>query len=332
MKIRVSSLIILFLIPLYTSAQFVGIGEAAPDSKLDIVNASATGAALELNQTSAVNTSEALDVNNGGDGHGASIETSSTTNTESALIVTHAGEASVVEASLSTNTAAGSVSIGSFAYTGIQTIDHVGVNATVNPSFGWGIGVRGTGGYYGVQGTGGQYGVIGSGSSYGVFSVGSLGASGVKTFLIDHPQDPTNKKLRHFSVESNEVLNLYRGIIVLDNEGKGVVVLPDYFESLNTDFSYQLTAIGSSQQPWVITEINDNQFTVGGFPGSKVSWTVMANRNDPYMQQNPNLRAVEIEKVGAEQGRYIQPDVYNQPGSASIFDSAAKANSSFENN
>ena len=75
--------------------------------------------------------------------------------------------------------------------------------------------------------------------------IGDFTASGVKAFTIDHPLDPENKMLRHFAVESNEVLNSYSGNATTDASGKVVVKLPDYFEAINKDFRYQLTVIGS---------------------------------------------------------------------------------------
>ena len=293
--------LLLSCVAMPVSGQYVGIGEPTPNSKLDISNDETTGAALEVTHTSLTNTSEALDVNNGGAGSGATITTSNAANTQTALFVTHAGSASAVVATVTDNTIPGTISVGDFSYTGTDVADHVGVEGNSSPAVGWGIGVHGTGGYYGV------------------FSAGDLGASGTKTFLIDHPLDPENKMLRHFSVESNEVLNLYRGIAVFDDSGRAVIQLPDYFEAVNVNFSYQLTPIGSPQQPWIVTEITNNQFEVAGAPGTKVSWTVMANRHDPYMQQHPEKTTDEVVKDGLRQGRYIQPVLYGQPQSASMF-------------
>lgn len=53
--------------------------------------------------------------------------------------------------------------------------------------------------------------------------IGNFTASGVKAFTIDHPLDPENKMLRHFAVESNEVLNSYSGNATTDASGKVVV-------------------------------------------------------------------------------------------------------------
>ena len=39
--------------------------------------------------------------------------------------------------------------------------------------------------------------------------------------------------------------NVYDGVVVLDNKGKAVIELPDWFGILNKDSRYQLTAIGA---------------------------------------------------------------------------------------
>jgi hypothetical protein len=74
---------------------------------------------------------------------------------------------------------------------------------------------------------------------------GTLTAA-AKNFKVDHPLDPTNKFLYHDSVESSEMMNIYTGNAILNNDGEVVVSLPDWFEAVNTDFRYQLTAIGAA--------------------------------------------------------------------------------------
>ncbi len=180
-----------------------------------------------------------------------------------------------------------------------------------------GIGVLGTFAPAALYG----YGVVGQGNWYGVFANGDLGASGIKPFMIDHPLDPENKYLKHFALESDEVLNMYRGNVVLDANGEAVVELPGYFHAINIDFSYVLTPIGAPANMYVKTEIDaTGKFTVaGGTAGMKVSWYVYAQRNDPYVQQNPEKLIVEFEKRDYDKGLYLQPGVYNQPIEKGIF-------------
>ena len=140
---------------------------------------------------------------------------------------------------------------------------------------------------------------------------GTFTATGTKNFTIDHPLDPSNKILRHASIESNEVLNVYSGTIALDEQGKAVVSLPDYCEALNKDFRYQLTCIGAFAQVYIAEEVNKNQFKIaGGTAGLKVSWQVTAVRNDLWMRQHPYKN--EEEKPQKEKGTFLYPEGYEQ--------------------
>ena len=138
---------------------------------------------------------------------------------------------------------------------------------------------------------------------------GDLSVSGTKNFRIDHPLDPENKVLHHFAVESNEVLNVYSGTALLDDEGHAVIALPDYFEALNTDFRYQLTPVGAAMPNLHIAErVTDNEFEVaGGEPGEEVSWEVTAVRDDPAV--HASKVPVEMEKPADEDGTSVTPAV-----------------------
>jgi len=57
---------------------------------------------------------------------------------------------------------------------------------------------------------------------------GTLSKAG-GSFTIDHPVDPYNKILNHYFIEGPEMLNLYRGSVILDANGRAEVKLPDYF-------------------------------------------------------------------------------------------------------
>ena len=154
-----------------------------------------------------------------------------------------------------------------------------------------------------------------------LFVYQDLEAYGTKNFKIDHPLDPTNKLLRHSSIESPEVLNVYRGNVTLNANGESDVKLPDYFSAININCSYNLTAVGASAPGlFVKNEVNGNTFSIaGGKPGMKVSWTVYAERNDLYMQKNPKAKIVEIEKTASQKGKYIRPDLYEKPASMGMF-------------
>jgi hypothetical protein len=146
--------------------------------------------------------------------------------------------------------------------------------------------------------------------------VGNMAKSG-GTFKIDHPQDPANKFLFHSFVESPDMMNIYNGNITTDANGEAVVSLPGYFEAENIDFKYQLTVIGTFAQAIIGKEISNNQFVVKtDKPNVKVSWMVTGVRNDVWAQ---NRRVVpEVEKTGAEKGKYLHPEFYGKGNEARI--------------
>ncbi len=182
-----------------------------------------------------------------------------------------------------------------------------------------GIGVLGS--YVGNTGTPGYgYGVVGIGNRYGIYANGDVGASGAKPFQIDHPLDPYNKYLKHYSMESPEVLNVYRGNVVLNANGEAVVIMPDYFDSVTTNCSYSLTAIGIQTNVYIKQEIQNRQFVIaGGVPGQKVCWFVYGNRNDLYIRNNPQSSAVEVQKREHEKGKLMRPELYGQPENLGVF-------------
>lgn len=170
------------------------------------------------------------------------------------------------------------------------------------------IGTAGIG-YYGVLGEDLYLGAVAG--AFGVFCNGDFGATGVKAFQIDHPADPENKLLRHFCLESNEVLNVYRGNVELDQNGEAVVNLPEYFELINRNFSYQLTPIGAPANLYIKKGVEENAFEIaGGTSGMSVSWVVHAERNDPYLQAFPEKRADVLVKSEREKGKFYIPSLY----------------------
>jgi len=146
-------------------------------------------------------------------------------------------------------------------------------------------------------------------------------SKGSGTFKIDHPLDPENKYLSHSFVESPDMLNVYAGNTVLDENGQAIVQMPSYFEALNSDFTYKLTCIGGYAPVYVAQEISDNTFSIaGGNPGLKLSWQVTGIRKDPFALAHPVI--VEEEKAASEKGLYIHPVEWGQPESKGIYYSA----------
>ena len=215
-----------------------------------------------------------------------------------------------------------------------------------------GDGVYGSGGLNGVYGLGSVNGVYGetNGTSLqddsgvrgnapsgnglygtgviGVFAQGSLYAgsfagdiqinghvhtSGVGDVRLDDPADPANSTITHAFVGSSEMKNIYDGVAILGPSGTATVALPAWFETLNKDFRYQLTALGTPQAGlFVSKEIANSEFTIaGGVPGARVSWQVTGVRRDPWANAHP-IQARQA-KSDSDRGFYIVPELYGQP-------------------
>ncbi len=129
--------------------------------------------------------------------------------------------------------------------------------------------------------------------------------------IMDDPLDPENKWLRHGSVNSPDMMNIYNGNVTTDGDGAAIVTLPEYFTALNRDFRYQLTVIGQFAQAIVEQEIENNRFTIRtDKPNVKVSWQVTGIRHDRFAEANP--MQVEIEKSPEHRGKYLNPEAFGQ--------------------
>ncbi len=174
--------------------------------------------------------------------------------------------------------------------------------------YGWATATAGT--------TVGVYGRTDSPSGYGVFSLGRFAALGTKSFQMDHPLRPETHYLNHFCTEAPEPLNAYSGNVVTDAQGYATVRLPDYFETINRDFRYQLTVIDGAGEEFVqvrvVRKIQNNQFVIRtSKPHVEVSWRVEAIRNDRWVQEYGYQ--TEQEKPKEHQGKYLHPELYGQP-------------------
>ena len=175
---------------------------------------------------------------------------------------------------------------------------------------------------YGIRGIAnptGSYGVYGqSTNGWGVFSNGRFAATGTKSFVIDHPLAPGERVLVHYSTEAPEPINTYSGTVSLDAAGHAIVTLPRYFDAINTDCRYQLTAIGAAAPDLhVAAKVHNNQFAIAGGPaGLEVSWMIMARRSDAFVQRHG--APIEVDKAPGERGLYLSPELYGQPESARL--------------
>lgn len=267
----------------------VGIGATTPSTKLDVAGTSSTGLILGTNDSTASGTS------------GSAV----------------AGVKGVISAATPGGSAAGVW----------------GVATTTTASAGYGVA-----GYHAQNNGVGVAGFIASGGAgvaiYGQASgsafagfyngnvtvLGTLAKSG-GSFKIDHPLDPAHKTLSHSFVESPDMMNIYNGNVQTDPAGYATITMPDWFESLNRDFRYQLTIIDTNDDTWamakVVRELEGNQFTIRtNLPNQKVSWMVTGIRHDNWA--NANRIPVEQVKPSHEQGKYLNPLEFGQPASAGI--------------
>lgn len=214
-----------------------------------------------------------------------------------------------------------------------------GIDARSNATSGAPYAIVGTdhspGGGHGVFGqelatTGLCYGTVGrcdSTAGYGVYSVGDTGASGTKSFRIDHPFDPANKYLLHYSTESPYPQNFYSGNATTDANGYAWVTLPDYFEEINTNYKYQLTIVDDRDAADFVAvkvskKIRQNRFQIRtSAPNVEVSWRVEADRNDLYVRRKQPKDV--LDKEGPEIGTYQHPELYHQDRSKVIFPEVA---------
>lgn len=154
-------------------------------------------------------------------------------------------------------------------------------------------------------------------SGYAGYFIGPAHVTGLLTkgggaFKIDHPVDPEDKYLYHSFVESPDMMNIYNGNVVMDENGEAVVELPEWFEALNKDFRYQLTCVGGFAPVYVKDKVQGNRFAIsGGQPGLEISWQVTGIRKDPFAEAN--RLPVEEEKSVSERGHYLHPRSYGQP-------------------
>ena len=134
---------------------------------------------------------------------------------------------------------------------------------------------------------------------------------------IDNPLDPANKYLSQTSVQSSEMVSIYSGNITTDEQGLATVQLPSWFETVNGDLRYQLTAIGHKAQAWVSEEVKEGKFQIASdMANVKVSWQITGVRQDAYAKAHPLV--VEQDKGVRERGFYRHPELYGQPATRQI--------------
>ncbi len=210
--------------------------------------------------------------------------------------------------------------VGLYGYaSGAPTGNNFGVYGTVNGLPGgknYGVYGYATGGFlqsYAIYGEAGNASNDWAGWFKGDINVTGKTYNLSSAMRIDNPQDPANQYLEHAVVHSDELTNLYSGNIVLDGNGEALVQMPDWFDALNTEVRYQLTPIGASMPSlYIAKELSKGEFKIaGGVAGKKVSWALTSVRKDPYAKAHP--MSVEVQKSADERGKYLSPELYNQP-------------------
>jgi hypothetical protein len=118
------------------------------------------------------------------------------------------------------------------------------------------------------------------------------------------------------------MMNVYNGNVTLDANGEATIQMPEWFESLNKDFRYQLTSMGApGPNLYVAEEVADNHFKIaGGSAGAKVSWQITGIRHDAWA--DAHRIQVEEEKPPNERGTYLHPELFGQ--SAPVTSGATK--------
>ena len=213
-----------------------------------------------------------------------------------------------------------------------------GVYGATNTGIGGDFTSGGTDGVRGESTASGGNGIVGVANSgadaYGLYGISTSGfagffdgkvnvsgdlnvtgaiTAGTKDFKIDDPLDPAGKFLSLACIESDQMADLYSGNAVTDAQGSAVVTLPAWFQALNKDFRYVLTAVGApGPNLYIAQKVKDNRFQIaGGQPGAEVSWQVTGIRHDAYAVAHP--LQVEEDKPEAEQGLFLHPKEQGQP-------------------
>src|SRR5262249_35677812 len=114
-------------------------------------------------------------------------------------------------------------------------------------------------------------------------------------------------------VESPDMKNIYDGVVQLDNNGEAVVAMPEWFDALNGDFRYLLTAVGAPMPGlYIAEEIANNRFKIsGGMARMRVSWQGTGIRRDAGANKN-RMRDKEA-KQEKEQAHFLHPEPSAHP-------------------
>ena len=292
--------------------QAIEIDNAATDDGIEINMIGSSGRGIDINMTNTNNGDPGIDIIINGTGKAGRFVISNTSNSQDIIDLSTDGTGTGIDLSHS-----GSSGIAIDIDINNASNDDELIKAQSN-----GLGV---GAWFEIQNTSNSSpallaftdGTGDAGEFDGDVTVYGNLSKGGGSFKIDHPLDPENKYLYHSFVESPDMMNVYNGNIILDNNGEAIVELPDWFDVLNKDFRYQLTCIGGFAPIFISEKISGNSFKIaGGTSGMEVSWQITGIRQDPYANQN--RIHVEVEKPEKEKGHYLHYKEYNKPIEQSI--------------
>jgi hypothetical protein len=165
-------------------------------------------------------------------------------------------------------------SSGSYGVRGDSTSSGYGVWGTSGFLGAYGNASSGT---YGLYGGGGTYGVYGSGTSYGVYCSGNFAASGTKSFVQKHPEDPT-KAIVYVCLEGGESGTYCRGSGRLV-EGEARIDLPAHFPLVTSPDGITAQVTPTAECRGLYVAAKNHRFLIvrelgGGASGATFDWTV----------------------------------------------------------
>lgn len=166
--------------------------------------------------------------------------------------------------------------------------------------------------YHGQGGTAAELKTDGGSNVHWWFTGGEYwlttsGGVGVKTFVIDHPDDP-DRWLAHACIEGPTADLIYRGEAVLRG-GRAVVKMPGYFESAARPEGRQAQATPVGEPAAIATsDIENGQFEIrcNAPDGTRVKWLATAIRAD-VDQFDVEPRRDSVDVVGFGPYRSIVP-------------------------
>lgn len=142
---------------------------------------------------------------------------------------------------------------------------------------------------------------------------GNLTVTGTKTGLfIDDPRAPAERTIGQTPLDTDELSVFYSGNVTTGDDGRATVRLPEYAQAIASDWRYTLTPIGRFGQAIVEREVEDGVFVVRTeHPSTKVSWSVVGTRIDPYADAHPFVAV--LPKAGPLEGLFLHPAEINEP-------------------